>query len=59
MQCDWGDALIKDGVFYAQYIESVMKGFCTKDAQPEIFADIFTVADWIKEITGAKFDNEL
>lgn len=57
LQGDWGDALIKDGVFYAQFIGEV--DACTAATPPGIFADIHAVADWIKTTTGAKYDTEL
>lgn len=59
LQGDWGDALVKNGVFYAQNIGSVDEGFCTADAKPGVFADILAVAGWIKATTGAKYDNQL
>lgn len=53
LQGDFGDPLVKGQVFYGFFVSASSSGFCTDSALPVIVTDVYPVADWVRNVTGA------
>jgi len=56
---DLGDPFTYKGVLYGMMLDGYAYNWCTGNSNPLVLSDISAVAAWVKNITGAKYMDEL
>lgn len=58
IQGDWADAFVYNGTFHGLFVAGATSGWCSSEALPVLCSNTFSVAAWIKKITGAKYEDK-